>query len=298
VWAVHPRNVRIAIAAQIFTAAGVLILFITNLVFAQRVVRAYHPFFGWSKGVTGLFGVLFGSAIAVLAMVVTVTVQMFFVAPGPAGEAVRGVDRKVQLCCAVYLAVYAFLPVPLVTLAAVVPRKTRIDKFGEGHFRTKFALLTFTASLLAAGAVFRAVVAFETRPIGNPAWFHSKVCYYCFNYGVELVVVFTYALSRFDKRFHIPDGCSAPGHYSLTESGMALVSSGEFERRRRGWWRAGGQQWPEAATTPSMRSTKSVRTIGERTSESSQVQKVDMEWMKKAMVGFPSPRLFSRLTGC
>ncbi|KAK4041720.1 hypothetical protein C8A01DRAFT_14555 [Parachaetomium inaequale] len=310
VWAVHPHNVRVAIAAQIFTAAGVLILFITNLVFAQRVVRAYHPFFGWSKGVTWLFWGLFGSAGAVLVMVVAVTVQGFFAAPGAAGEEVRGVDKKVQLFCVVYLALYAFLPVPLVTLAAVVPRRTRIDKFGEGHFRTKFALLTFTASLLAVGAVFRAVVAFETRPVAHPAWFHGKACYYCFNYGVELVVVFTYALSRFDKRFHIPDGSSAPGHYSCAESGTALVSNADFARRRRGKRVAVGgaqgsqaplsQPWMTAATTPSIKSSKSVRTLiraasscyGEGTSESSQVQRANLEWMNKAMVSFPSPRLF------
>ncbi|KAL2141870.1 hypothetical protein VTI28DRAFT_1853 [Corynascus sepedonium] len=255
----RPTVVRLAVAAQIFTAAGVLLLFVTNLVFAQRVVRAYHPFFGWSKPVSALFWALFASAVIVLILVVTVTVQGFFIAPPPppGSEGVGGggggggddtkkreVVRKVQLVCATYLAVYAFLPVPLVTLAAAVPRRTRIDKFGEGHFRTKFALLTFTATLLAAGATFRAVVAFYPRPVDRPAWFHGRACYYCFNYVIELIVVFTYALSRFDKRFHIPDGSSAPGHYSRAELGMAgsgaLVSQAVSERDERRRGRASG----------------------------------------------------------
>ncbi|KAG7287700.1 hypothetical protein NEMBOFW57_007213 [Staphylotrichum longicolle] len=232
-WAAHPRDVRVAIAAQIFTAAGVLILFVTNLVFAQRVVRAYHPFFGWSKGVTALFGVLFASAVAVLAMVVAVTVQSFFVAEG---DARRAVDRRVQLFCATYLAVYAFLPVPLAALAAVVPRNTGIDKFGEGHFRTKFALLTCTATLLTFGAAVRAVGVWCPRPLADPAWFHSKACYYCVVYVIEIIVVYAYTILRFDRRFHIPDGSSGPGHYSGAEYGTvegSMAEAGDFARRKR-----------------------------------------------------------------
>lgn len=306
-WAVHPRSVRLGIASQVFTAAGVLILFVTNLVFAQRVVRACHPFFGWGRGVTGVFWGLFGSAVVVLVAVVTVTVQGFFVRD----EGVKGVDRGVQLGCATYLAVYAFLPVPLVMLAAVVPRKTRIDKFGEGHFRTKFALLTVTASLLAAGAVFRAVVAYAARPVDRPAWFHGKACYYCFNFVVELLVVYIYALSRFDKRFHIPDGSSAPGHYSCIEYGSngrgggSLVSNGDLEKSKRNEKPSGSGEpglgegletmvWPPpAAKTPSRGSSKksslhSLRAAsscyGAGSSESSQVRQDNMEWMTRAMV--------------
>ncbi|KAK4175326.1 hypothetical protein QBC36DRAFT_25807 [Triangularia setosa] len=233
VWASRPRDVNVAIASQIFTAAGVLILFITNMIFAQRIIRAYHPFFGWSKGITWLFRGLFGSVVVLLIMVITVTVQSFFTRDPKA----RAIDRDIQLFCATYLAIFAFLPIPLVTLAAVVPRRTKIDKFGEGHFSTKFALLTFTALLLAAGAIFRAVIAYFPRPIDNPAWYHGKAAYYCFNFGIELVVVYTYAISRFDKRFHIPDGSSAPGHYSCSDYGpsksavAAAVAAADFEKR-------------------------------------------------------------------
>jgi hypothetical protein len=136
------------------------------------------------------------------------------------------------------LAVYAFLPVPLMGLAAVVPRRSGIDKFGEGHNGTKVVLLTFTTVLLAAGATFRAVVAYFQRPLDDPGWFHSKACYYGFNYAVELVVVYTYALSRFDRRFHIPDGSSAPGHYSGAEfkafEGSVMVATADCVKVRRG----------------------------------------------------------------
>ncbi|KAL2153417.1 hypothetical protein VTH82DRAFT_4572 [Thermothelomyces myriococcoides] len=327
--------VRLAIAAQIFTAAGVLLLFVTNLVLAQRVVRAYHPFFGWSRPVSALFGLLFASAAVVLILLVTVTVMGFFIPP-PSASGDNGGDQKkekkkkkkrevvrmVQLVCATYLAVYAFLPVPLVTLAAVVPKKTRIDKFGEGRFRTKFALLTFTATLLALGAAFRAAVAFFPRPVDRPAWFHSRACYYCFDYVVELVVVFTYALSRFDRRFHIPDGSSAPGHYSRTEMGLvggAVVLRPYPEKNRRGHRGSGrreGNWWPGgkrgAADHPSEESCamegspnepqpgltgrrnwylpriispgSSLYNDDDSGSECSLVREADMEWMDKALV--------------
>ncbi|KAK3688361.1 hypothetical protein B0T22DRAFT_459255 [Podospora appendiculata] len=217
VWATHPGDIRVAISSQIFTAAGVILLFVTNLVFTQRIVRAYHPFFGWHAAVGVFFKVLFASIVAVLVTVITVTVQSFFTLDG----ATRAADRDVQLFCGTFFASMAFLPIPLVLLALAIPRRTRIDKFGQGHFRTKFALLFFTVTLLSAGAIFRCVTAYMSRPVTDPAWFQSKACYYCFNFGIEVIVVYTYALSRFDRRFHVPDGSSAPGHYSSSEYGAS-----------------------------------------------------------------------------
>ncbi|KAM7217063.1 Protein of unknown function (DUF3112) domain containing protein [Rhypophila decipiens] len=221
-WAVHNTDINIAIASQIFTAAGVILLFVTNLIFAQRIIRAYHPFFGWSRPVGVLFGVLFGSIVAILVVVIAVTVHSFFTLD----TAARQTDRAIQLFCGVWMAVVAFLPIPLALIAVVIPRRTRIDKFGQGHFSTKFGLLLFTSALLATGAIFRATTNFFARPVGDPAWYHSKACYYCFNFGIEVLVVYIYALSRFDKRFHIPDGSSAPGHYSCSEDGRSPVRSG------------------------------------------------------------------------
>ncbi|KAM7200061.1 Protein of unknown function (DUF3112) domain containing protein [Naviculisporaceae sp. PSN 640] len=225
-WAAHDTNIKIAIASQIFTAAGVILLFVTNLIFAQRIIRAYHPFFGWSKPVSLLFKVLYVSIVAVLILVITVTVHSFFTLDPDAKRA----DRIVQLFCGTYMATVAFLPIPLALTAVIIPRRTRIDKFGQGHFSTKFGLLLFTAALLATGAIFRAVTNFYVRPVQDPAWFQSKACYYTFNFGIEVLVVYTYALSRFDKRFHIPDGSSAPGHYSCSEDSN-LKSQGHSPAR-------------------------------------------------------------------
>ncbi|KAI8716700.1 hypothetical protein NCS52_00964200 [Fusarium sp. LHS14.1] len=48
-WAVHNDNARLVIAASIFANAGILLLFVVNLILLQRVVRAYHPQICWSR---------------------------------------------------------------------------------------------------------------------------------------------------------------------------------------------------------------------------------------------------------
>ncbi|KAK5654625.1 hypothetical protein OQA88_6946 [Cercophora sp. LCS_1] len=209
-WASHPTNVNVAIAAGVMTAAGVLLLFLVNLMFAQRVVRAYFPKFGWSNAVRWVFRVLFGSVVGVLIMVVTVSVHLFFTADPD----VRAREREVQLFAGVYLAVLAFLPVLIVAVVKLVARSRKVeDKFGTGKFRVKVGLLVGTSLLLTLGAAFRAGIAFVPRPITQPAWYHSRAAYYIFNFGVELLVVYAYGLARFDRRFHVPDGSKGPGDY-------------------------------------------------------------------------------------
>ncbi|KAH6895409.1 hypothetical protein B0T10DRAFT_477858 [Thelonectria olida] len=210
VWASNLTNVGLAIAAQVLVNAGVVLLFIVNLIFAQRILRAYHPHIGWSKPATFAFRFLFFSIGANLGMVVVAAVYMFYTLD----MRIRSQLRKIQLTSTTYLAVLAFLPIPIVALCFVLPRKAPMDKFGKGRMRTKIRLLLFTSALLTLGAGFRAGIAYEIRPANNPAWFHHKACFYIFNYVIELIVVFSYALSRFDKRFHIPNGSKGPGDYS------------------------------------------------------------------------------------
>ncbi len=143
-------------------------------------------------------------------MLIAVSVQSFYTLDPDTHR----VDRDIQLFGATYLAFLAFLPIPVVLLAAALPRPSRVEKFGQGRFRTKLALLLATAALLTLGAGFRAGVAYDVRPANKPAWFHHKACYYCFNYLLELLVVYAYAIARFDRRFHVPDGSSRPGHYA------------------------------------------------------------------------------------
>lgn len=209
VWATHPTNANIAILAGILTAAGVLLLFLINLIFAQRIMRACHPNFGWHPAVGGIFKGVFVTVGASLVMVIAATVQSFYTMD----VETRETDRNIQLFVATYLTILAGLPVPIALLSTVLPRSTLVEKFGQGTWRGKIGLLVFTSTLLTVGAAFRAAVAYNARPINAPAWFDSKACFYCFNFLIELIVVYTYALFRFDRRFWVPDGSAEPGHY-------------------------------------------------------------------------------------
>lgn len=167
---------------------------------------------------TVAFGVGILSAVVVLGLVVGATVQSFFVKD----QATRELDHRVQLGCAVYLALYALLPAVLMLVAYVVPGKQAVDKFGDGTMSGKAWMLGLVSVVLGVGAVFRAAVAFHPRPIAQPAWYHSKVCFYCFNYVLELAALTIYAISQFEKRFFIPKGCKGPGDYS---QGNTLVGN-------------------------------------------------------------------------
>ncbi|KPI39174.1 uncharacterized protein AB675_4546 [Cyphellophora attinorum] len=185
VWACYPNDVSIAIAAQIFVAAGVLILFLINLIFAQRMLRAAHPHFGWHKALSRCFLVLYVLIGAMLCMVITATVQSFYTL----NPHTLHIDKILQQTAGVYLMVVAFLPIPMVIIGLVVPRKTRLEKFGTGRWRTKIAILLTSSTLLTLGAAFRAGTNFkDPRPINDPAWYQSKACFYLFDFTVEVLV--------------------------------------------------------------------------------------------------------------
>ncbi|KAK0661608.1 hypothetical protein QBC41DRAFT_382913 [Cercophora samala] len=224
VWAARPTDTAIALAATVFVAAGVLLLYIVNLIFAQRVLRAYRPRVGWKRPLGWAWKGVFGSVVGVLVMVVAAAVVGVVVSSADVG--VRRRTREVQLFAGVYLAVLAFAPVAVVAGAAFWPGggKTGVEKFGEGGMRSKVLLLVGSSLLLTLGAAFRAGIGFVPRPVTDPAWYHSKAAFYCFNFGVELVVVYGYAVARFDRRFHVPDGSSGPGDY-----GKGVVVSKEEE---------------------------------------------------------------------
>ncbi|UNI21820.1 hypothetical protein JDV02_007776 [Purpureocillium takamizusanense] len=254
VWACYPRNVRVAIAANILTNAGVLLLFIVNLILAQRILRAYQPRLGWCRPVRLGFRGLYAAVVACLVMVITAAVYSFYTLDADKLTKIR----DVQLFAVTFLAVLAFLPVPIVALALLLPRQTTtitggggigvgqpVDPFGTGSMRTKIALVLFTTTLLALGAGFRAGIAYIKRPADHPAWFHHKAAYYCFNYTIELIVVFTYALSRFDRRFWIPNGSCKPGDYSRGGDGSGDNNNNDKDAVEEGFRLSAEQQGQE-----------------------------------------------------
>lgn len=211
VWACYPEDVSVAIAATIFVSAGVLILFLINLVFAQRILRAAHPHFGWHRAMHYSFLVMYILILLMLIMLITATVQSFYTL----NTNWKRIDGDLQRTGSTYFMAISFAPIPMVILGLIIPRKTRLEKFGRGHWRTKIWILLASSVLLCLGASFRLGTAFKhPRPRDQPAWYDAKWCFYFFNFTLEITVVYLYLVLRVDQRFYVPDKSRGPGDYS------------------------------------------------------------------------------------
>ncbi|TKA61394.1 hypothetical protein B0A49_10908, partial [Cryomyces minteri] len=165
-WAFYPRNIRLAMAAGMFIYAGTIIIFLIDLLFAQRIVRAQHGRFGWSKPFKG-FLIFTVAAIGVsFIMLITTLVQSFYTLNGYT----HYIDRSIMLC--------------------IIPHKGAVDHFGSGRFRTKIAITLAASVLMSAGTAFRAAtnwVAPTPADLSTTPWYLTKSCFYIFNFGLEIL---------------------------------------------------------------------------------------------------------------
>lgn len=225
VWAVYPHNVKIAIAANVFVAAGVVLLFIINVLFAQRIVRASHPNTGWHPIFHYFFIGIYVLIVLSLFALITAVIQSNYTL----NLNTKRIDRDIQLYGQTLYAFIAFLPILLVLGGLVIPRKTRVEKFGSGRFRHKTAILLLASVLLCAGASFRAGINYAggKRPRTDPAPYQSKACFYIMNFTIEILVIFLYVFVRVDKRFYVPDNSHGPGDYSRKAENAGAEKEGD-----------------------------------------------------------------------
>lgn len=224
VWATRPTNLKLGIAANVFVYAGVILLFVVNLIFAQRIVRAWHPNTGWHRLFHHAFTALYVLIVLSLCMLIVAVIQSFYTL----NRNTRRIDRDILLYGQTFYCVISFLPIPMIIIGLLSPRKTRTEKFGSGRFRWKIAILLSSTFLLCLGASFRAGTNYAggTRPINNPAGYQSKACFWIFNFVVETIVILLYVIVRIDKRFWVPDHSKKAGDYSR---GHAALDSEKAE---------------------------------------------------------------------
>ncbi|KAK4696218.1 hypothetical protein P7C71_g1662, partial [Lecanoromycetidae sp. Uapishka_2] len=238
VWATRPKNIPVAIAANVFVQAGIVLLFVINLLFAQRIVRACHPHFGWAPALHYTFIGLYVLIVVSLIMLITSVVQSFYTL----NDNTKRIDRDIQLYGQTLYAIISFLPFPLVLFGLVVPRKTRVEEFGQGQFRTKIAILLTSALLLCLGASYRVGVNYAggLRPRTDPAGYQGKAPFYIINFVVDIIVIYLYILVRVDKRFFIPNGSHQAGDYLRRDDFYARRQLGKSNASDNGEARNGG----------------------------------------------------------
>lgn len=199
-WAQNPTASGLAIAAQVLLSAGVVLLFIVNLVCAQRIMGAIHPVTSRTRPVRYAFTAYYASVVAVLIMVITTTVQ-FFKTNDPS---IVKADLVVRKFCGIWFTVFAFAPIPVVLISVLIPSGSPPTRLGTGSMGIKVAMVLMVSVLLTLGAAFRTSLMFlPTRPITNPAWYHGRPAFYTFTPMLELLVVIALVVFRFDQRFYL-----------------------------------------------------------------------------------------------
>lgn len=229
-WACHASNVSLAIAAQIFVAAGVLLLFILNLLYAQRMFRAVYPVLGWSRPVSWAFKILYGLVVVTIIMVITCVIQSMYTL----NTNTLRIDRDIQLYGQTYFAIISFLPIPMLFAVLLSPNRKQIEQVGSGSWIVKVIIVGLVAVLLCLGASFRAATSWmPPRPVTDPAWYHSKACFYVFDFLIDIMVVAIFFVARVDQRFWVPNGSSKVRHYRDSEDSEKSTQRGVIESPHR-----------------------------------------------------------------
>lgn len=219
---------------MIFTDIGVVLLYFVNLFFAQRVVRAQHPHFGWTKAFAPLVPVLCVLVVLTIISVIVVSIQSFYT---ESNNTLR-IDRDIQIYVETCFSVIAFIPVILVTLSALTSllphlRNRGIDNFGSGTMAQKIAIIMASGVILTLAASFKAGTSYFTPPplTAPTPWYYSDGVFYGFGFATEIVVLYFYAIVRVDRRFIIPDGAKGPYSYA---GGFTFAGEPGNEKRQLG----------------------------------------------------------------
>src|ERR1700712_5756855 len=114
-WSQHRLDVSLALAASIFVAAGTVILYIVNFVFTYRIIRAQHPRLAESRPFSIFFRFLLISVALTIAILITAVVQASYTLD----QNIHRIDRNLQLYGSTYMAIVAFMPIPLIFISLV-----------------------------------------------------------------------------------------------------------------------------------------------------------------------------------
>ncbi|EFQ95253.1 hypothetical protein PTNB73_08131 [Pyrenophora teres f. teres] len=216
-WANYPRNVSLAITANVFVYVGTIILYMLNWFFVQRVVRSLHPHLGWSTAYRIVHRVGLGVLVVSLLMLVISQIWQFFTTD----QAKLNAFHDMFVIAQTYFTILCAAPAIFVAISLIIPRK-EVDPFGAGRLKNNITILLISVSILLIGQVFRCVLAWipaipmidiQRGTVIMP-WYLSKAAFYCFNFVTEIVVIIMFAIVRVDLRFYVPNGARRSGDYS------------------------------------------------------------------------------------
>jgi hypothetical protein len=221
-WAAEPDNVSLGIAAMLFNNLGVFVLYIVNLLLAQRILRAQRPKLGWDPILRWCFKLAYCSVAVVAIVVVTFTVLSFYTLEHDLLIAAR----DVQLTAATYLLVFCLVPYALLAAAYFTPATSEIHEFGQGSklVRTLMLLALTTLMVLEQGYKVGTAWVLTPHPRNDPPWYFAKAYFYALGFMLEIIYLIIVIGGRVDRRFHVPNGSSKRTTYAV-DAGKEVESS-------------------------------------------------------------------------
>ncbi|TKA77161.1 hypothetical protein B0A55_04452 [Friedmanniomyces simplex] len=224
VWATKPTNVSVALTAQILTNAGVLIVYVVNMLLAQRILRARQPALGWTRTFHWICVALY----TVIGLAISLVISMIVVSAYTLNPYTLQIARDAELTALTYITVFAFLAPAILLLSLLLPVSPEPTHFGRRSMQHKAIVLGVSTALQLVIACFRVGTTWQApRPKTNPAWYDSRAAFYCFGFVVEVLILLLLTVARIDQTFHVPNGSSKRRSYvEETEERGSRSSSG------------------------------------------------------------------------
>ena len=213
-WTTRETNAGLAIAANIFLNVGVVLIYIVLLVLALRVFRATHPSLGWNNIFRKTLRVAYCLLGCALILIISFTILTFYTL----NPKLRNVSLWITRASILYFLIINLVTVVLLLLSWLLPRASDSETFGTGSMQSKLIIVAVGEffSLFIAG--FRMGVGWSNaRPASDSPWYDGKAPFYVIEFGFEIVVLYLLLLSRFEKRFWVPNGSTKPGDYSRVD---------------------------------------------------------------------------------
>ncbi|KAH7348854.1 hypothetical protein BKA65DRAFT_501576 [Rhexocercosporidium sp. MPI-PUGE-AT-0058] len=229
VWAYRLDNASLIIAAQIFSAAGVLIAYIVLLLLSLRLLRATHPELGWNPNLRKACKALYILLFIAFVLTISFTIESFYTL----NPKTKNVALWVQRSSSLVMLLFNMVSLIILSLSIFLPRTSPPENFGTGSLKTKTILLSTMMFFVLFIIGFRFGTAWTSpRPAAQPAWFDSKPAFYIIEFAFEIVVIYMLLLTRFDRMFWVPNGSAKAGDYQMwngtqKNEGERLASSGE-----------------------------------------------------------------------
>lgn len=210
-WTTRIQNARLAIAASIFLNLGVMVVYAVVIVLASRVLRATQPRLGWNPVLRKAV------KISYVGIVICVILLLSFIIASveTLDQGIRTASLWVQRACNLYLLLLNLIAPIFLILSCILPKDPESENFGSGSMRTKKIILGVACFFCLFISGFRCGTIWAApRPASDPAWFHHRALFYLVLLGFEVVIIYLFIFTRFDKKFWVPNGSQGAGDYS------------------------------------------------------------------------------------